>query len=77
MKNFGEPELLQYKTDLPIPVPRGGEVLVKNEFIGVNYVDVFVALLPFPKSQPFDFLTCHQILAYQDDGICPGRNSWS
>lgn len=45
MKNFGGPEVLQYKPDLPVPVPRGGEVLVKNDFIGVNYVDVFVALL--------------------------------
>lgn len=47
MKNIGGPEVLQYKTDLPVPVPRGGEVLVKNEFIGINYVDVFVAILPF------------------------------
>ena len=47
MKNIGGPEVLQYKTDLPVPVPRSGEVLVKNDFIGINYVDVFVALLPF------------------------------
>jgi hypothetical protein len=47
MKNIGGPEVLHYKTDLPVPVPRGGEVLVKNDFIGINYVDVFVALLPF------------------------------
>ncbi|KAL8768159.1 MAG: hypothetical protein Q9209_005550 [Squamulea sp. 1 TL-2023] len=39
--NFGGPEVLQYKTDLPVPTPRGGEILVKNEFIGVNYVDVY------------------------------------
>lgn len=49
MKNIGGPEVLQYKTDLPIPVPRSGEVLVKNDFIGINYVDVFVALLPYPN----------------------------
>ncbi len=49
MKNFGGPEVLQYQTDLPVPVPRDGEVLVKNVFIGINYVDVFVALLPFPN----------------------------
>ena len=46
MKNIGGPEVLQYKTDLPVAVPRDGEVLVKNDFIGINYVDVFVALLP-------------------------------
>ena len=47
MKNTGGPEVLQYKTGLPVPVPQGGEVLVKNDFIGINYVDVFVAILPF------------------------------
>lgn len=52
MKNFGEPEVLQYRTDLPVPVPRDGEVLIKNDFIGINYVDVFVALLPFPNINP-------------------------
>ncbi len=47
MENFGRPEVLQYKTDLPVPAQREGEVLVKNDFIGINYVDVFVALPPF------------------------------
>jgi NADPH:quinone reductase len=46
IENFGGPEVLQYKTDLPVAVPRDGEVLVKNGFIGINYVDVFVTLLP-------------------------------
>ena len=40
MKEFGGPEVLLYRTDLPVPVPRDGEVLVKNDFIGINYVDV-------------------------------------
>ena len=52
MKNFGGPEVLRYRIDLPVPVPREGEVLIKNDFIGVNYVDVFVALLPFPSINP-------------------------
>lgn len=37
-KNGGT-EVLQYKTDLEVPTPKEGEVLVKNEFIGVNYID--------------------------------------
>ncbi|KAK0515673.1 hypothetical protein JMJ35_001707 [Cladonia borealis] len=41
MENFGGPEVLQYKNDLPVPVPESGEVLVKNDFIGINYVDVY------------------------------------
>lgn len=43
MKNTGGPEVLKYKVDLPVPTPYDGEVLVKNEFIGINYVDMFVA----------------------------------
>ena len=37
-------EVLQYKSDLPVPVPKHGEVLIKNDFIGVNYIDVLVSL---------------------------------
>lgn len=35
----GGPEVLEYKTDLPVPQPKEGQVLVKNEWIGVNYID--------------------------------------
>ena len=52
MKNFGGPEVMQYRTDLPVPSPREGEVLVKNDFIGINYVDTFVVLLPLPNMNP-------------------------
>jgi hypothetical protein len=31
--------MLQYKTDLPVPTPKEGQVLVKNDFIGINYID--------------------------------------
>ena len=44
IQHFGGPEVLQYKTDLPVPTPGAEEILVKNEFIGVNYVDVLVSL---------------------------------
>jgi NADPH2:quinone reductase len=32
-------EVLQYKTDLPVPQPKEGEVLVKNQYAGINYID--------------------------------------
>jgi hypothetical protein len=35
----GGPEVLQLKTDLPVPQPGAGEVLVKNELGGINYID--------------------------------------
>ena len=52
MKNFGGPEVLHYRTDLPVPVPRDGEVLIKNDVIGINYVDVCVALLALSTIYP-------------------------
>lgn len=42
IEKTGGTEVLQYKTDLPIPVPKAGELLVKNEYIGINYIDTFV-----------------------------------
>ena len=37
-KNGGT-DVLLWKDDLPVPEPKEGEVLVKNEFIGVNFID--------------------------------------
>jgi hypothetical protein len=39
IEETGGVEVLQYKTDLPVPTPKEGQVLVKNDFIGVNYID--------------------------------------
>jgi NADPH2:quinone reductase len=44
MHRTGGPEVLQYKTNFPVPVPGNGEVLIQNEFIGINYVDMSVHL---------------------------------
>jgi NADPH2:quinone reductase len=35
----GGTEVLEYKIDVPILVLKGGEVLLKNEYIGVNFID--------------------------------------
>ncbi|KAF2739095.1 NAD(P)-binding protein [Polyplosphaeria fusca] len=37
----GGVEVLQYKTDIPVPELKEGEVLVKNEFVGINYIDTY------------------------------------
>ena len=39
IEKTGGTEVLQYKTGLPVPEPQEGEVLVKNEYIGINYID--------------------------------------
>jgi hypothetical protein len=35
----GGTEVLDYKTDIPVPQPKEGEVLVKSDYAGVNYID--------------------------------------
>ncbi|KAI1433019.1 NAD(P)-binding protein [Xylaria sp. CBS 124048] len=37
----GGTEVLDYKTDIPVPTPIDGNILVKNDFIGVNYIDTY------------------------------------
>lgn len=37
----GGPEVLKWKTDIPVPELKDGEVLVRNEFVGVNYIDTY------------------------------------
>jgi len=40
----GGSDVLEFKTDLPVPQPKEGEILIKNDFVGVNYIDTFVVL---------------------------------
>lgn len=39
IEKTGGTEVLQYKTDLPVPKPQEGQILVKNDFVGVNFID--------------------------------------
>ncbi|KAJ4346075.1 NADPH:quinone reductase [Ascochyta clinopodiicola] len=41
IEKTGGTDVLQYKTDVPVPEPKDGEVLVKNEYIGINYIDTY------------------------------------
>jgi NADPH2:quinone reductase len=38
----GGTEVLEFKTDLPVPQPKEGQILIKNEYTGVNYIDTQV-----------------------------------
>ena len=53
VEKTGGTEVLQYKTDLPVPTPKEGEVLVKNEVSGINYIDTYYrsGLYPSPKPE--------------------------
>ncbi|KAK4494567.1 hypothetical protein PRZ48_013923 [Zasmidium cellare] len=49
-KNGGT-EVLQHKTDLPVPKPKEGEILVKNDFIGINFIDTYFRSGLYPPPQ--------------------------
>lgn len=48
----GGPEVLRY-VDAPQPAPRAGEVLIKAEAIGVNYIDTYFRSGQYPRELPF------------------------
>ena len=35
----GTSDVLKYKTDVPVPEVKDGQLLVKNDYIGINYID--------------------------------------
>lgn len=53
IEKTGGTEVLQYKTDLPVPTPKDGEILVKNDYIGINYIDTCASPLQL-ISPPLD-----------------------
>ncbi|KAL1837974.1 hypothetical protein VTJ49DRAFT_3163 [Mycothermus thermophilus] len=53
VEETGGVEVLQWNTDLPVPTLNDGEVLVRNEDIGVNYIDTYFRTGLYPKPLPF------------------------
>jgi hypothetical protein len=43
IEKTGGVEVLEYKTDLPVPTLKEGQILVKNDFIGINYIDTYAS----------------------------------
>lgn len=48
----GGPEVLSYN-DVARPEPAGGEVLIRSEAIGVNFLDTYFRSGQYPRSLPF------------------------
>lgn len=48
LSEFGGPEKLRYSEAEPVPKLRESEVLVKNTFAGINYVDVYYRTGAYP-----------------------------
>ncbi|KAL8730697.1 MAG: hypothetical protein Q9166_003889 [cf. Caloplaca sp. 2 TL-2023] len=51
IEETGGTEVLQYK-DIPVPTPTDNEVLVKNDYIGVNYIDTYFRTGLYPNPKP-------------------------
>jgi len=50
IEKTGGTEVLQHKQDLPVPQPKAGEILVKNDYSGINFIDTYFrsGLYPAP-----------------------------
>jgi NADPH2:quinone reductase len=42
IEKTGSSDVLQWKTDIPVPELKPGQILIKNEWVGVNYIDTYV-----------------------------------
>ncbi|KAL1302758.1 hypothetical protein AAFC00_003106 [Neodothiora populina] len=51
-KNGGT-EVLQYKEDLTVPQPEEGKILVKNDYVGINYIDTYFRTGLYPAKMPY------------------------
>nr|KMM71767.1 quinone oxidoreductase [Coccidioides posadasii RMSCC 3488] len=67
----GGPEVLEYHNSLPVPTPGPGEVLIKNNLSGVNYIDTYFRTGLYQSPKP-------EILGREGAGIIvalgPGPN---
>src|ERR1700727_3600504 len=52
VSELGGPEVLSY-VEISQPVPGAGEVLIKAEAIGVNFVDIYFRSVLYPHELPF------------------------
>ncbi|KAL9012765.1 MAG: hypothetical protein Q9173_002490 [Seirophora scorigena] len=51
IEKTGGVEVLQYK-DCPVPSPKENELLIKNEYLGVNYIDTYFRTGLYPNPKP-------------------------
>ncbi|EXJ55184.1 NADPH2:quinone reductase [Cladophialophora yegresii CBS 114405] len=49
----GGPDVLEYNESAPLPKVQDGEVLVKNSFAGVNFIDTYFRSGLYPAQFPF------------------------
>ncbi|KAL1851902.1 NADPH:quinone reductase [Paecilomyces lecythidis] len=52
VEKVGGPEVLQYRTDYPVLLPKETQVLVKNAVSGINYIDTYFRSGLYPCAKP-------------------------
>ncbi|KAB5530518.1 hypothetical protein GE09DRAFT_394692 [Coniochaeta sp. 2T2.1] len=52
VERTGGPEVLEYRTDYAITTPKDGQILVKNEIAGINYIDTYFRSGLYPSAKP-------------------------
>jgi NADPH:quinone reductase-like Zn-dependent oxidoreductase len=53
IESYGGPEVVRVRHDVPIPVPRAGEVLVKVACAGVNFMDIHTRQGKYAESRTY------------------------
>lgn len=51
-EKVGGPEVLEVRTSHPVPTPQEGQLLVKNNIIGINYIDTYFRTGLYPSAKP-------------------------
>lgn len=53
LPHTGDASVLQYQSSLPTPTPDASSVLIRNSYIGINYIDTYfrTGLYPSPKPE--------------------------
>ncbi|OQD90209.1 hypothetical protein PENSOL_c060G11664 [Penicillium solitum] len=69
VEKTGGPEVLEYKTDLPVPIPGEGQILVKNHLASINYIDTYYRTGLYSSPKP-------EILGQEDRVIWLHRGSY-
>lgn len=74
VEKLGGPEVLETKTDHPVPTAGQGQLLVKNNISGINYIDTYFRTGLYPSAKP-------EILGREGAGtvvaVGPGPNPWN
>ena len=52
VEKLGGPEVLEFKADHAVPTPQEGQLLVKNNISGINYIDTYFRTGLYPSAKP-------------------------